>query len=76
MGKGVYLIDPGAKSGMLDDGTEFVKAPCIKEGGLTQGCFGCIGDGKPFMCASLPICVEWDAKLSIKIDSWIFVRKE
>ena len=59
MAKGVYLIDPDGKSGMLDDGTEFVAVLDHHDKEKKGICDGCIGCGKPDICSALPQCYSW-----------------
>jgi len=72
MAKGVYLIDPDGKSGMLEDGTEFVSAPA-SEG--EDACAGCIARGLN-ICIDFGECFSYDFGKRKVTDSWIFVRKE
>lgn len=44
MARGIYLIDPDGKTGMLDDGTEITLVPWSRFNG--HDCGTCILDGK------------------------------
>lgn len=66
---GIYLIDPDGKSGMLEDGTEFVASPSCGHGPDCTRCVGHPLHGNENTCMYLGQC--WDFEEG---KTWEFVR--
>ena len=73
---GIYVIDPDGKSGMLDDGTEFVAELLGKDVAPKNVCVGCIGEKDKDTCGNLPFCLSWDIDNTALDKSWIYKKKE
>lgn len=81
MANGVYLIDPDGKSGMLDDGTEFVAVLDEVRKDSTGVCTSCVGNGNVEICNALPQCYAWSDAVLRKYrvppnKTWVYEVKE